>query len=216
MPPNVRILIVEKEGLLRDGLSAVLGQEAPLQVVGITSPHAVADLVSIPTVDAVILGPAALERVPEEVCAGIRRRWATAKIVLLAFTGGAKTVATAIQAGADAYLLVTDTQQELTTAIASVMEGGHYVSPAAGAGYPSGLGGEAIPGAHSHDDGLSEREREVVRQIARGLRTREIAIKLSLSQKTIEKHRSNVMRKLGLRSATAVAAYAIANGYLQR
>ena len=50
--------------------------------------------------------------------------------------------------------------------------------------------------------------------IAAGYRTREIAEQLSLSHKTIEKHRSNLMRKLGLRSATAVAAYAIANGYV--
>jgi two-component system response regulator NreC len=51
--------------------------------------------------------------------------------------------------------------------------------------------------------------------IALGFRTREIAQQLSLSHKTIEKHRSNLMRKLGLRSATAVAAYAIANDYLR-
>jgi DNA-binding NarL/FixJ family response regulator len=51
--------------------------------------------------------------------------------------------------------------------------------------------------------------------IAQGLRTREIAEKLSVTSKTVEKHRSNLMRKLGLRSATAVTAYAIAHGYLR-
>jgi DNA-binding NarL/FixJ family response regulator len=61
---------------------------------------------------------------------------------------------------------------------------------------------------------LSEREREVMRLIAEGYRTREMAKQLSLSHKTIEKHRSNVMRKLGLRSATAVTAYAITHGYV--
>jgi DNA-binding NarL/FixJ family response regulator len=55
-----------------------------------------------------------------------------------------------------------------------------------------------------------------MRKIALGLRTREIALQLSLSHKTIEKHRSSLMRKLGLRSAAAVAAYATANGYLER
>jgi len=64
-------------------------------------------------------------------------------------------------------------------------------------------------------DGLSEREREVMRRIAKGYRTREIAQDLSLSHKTIEKYRSNLMRKLGLKTATAVAAYAIAHGYLE-
>jgi DNA-binding NarL/FixJ family response regulator len=54
-----------------------------------------------------------------------------------------------------------------------------------------------------------------MKQIARGFRTREIAVNLSLSRKTIEKYRGNLMRKLGLRTATAVTAYAIANGYVE-
>ena len=64
-------------------------------------------------------------------------------------------------------------------------------------------------------DGLSDREREVMKLIAQGLRTREIATRLSVNYKTVEKHRGNLMRKLGLRSAAAVAAYAIANGYVR-
>ena len=62
---------------------------------------------------------------------------------------------------------------------------------------------------------LSQREREVIKLIAEGYRTREIATFLSLSHKTIEKHRSNLMRKLNLRSAAAVTAYAIANGFVR-
>jgi len=59
---------------------------------------------------------------------------------------------------------------------------------------------------------LTERESQVIRLIASGHRTREIAHILSLSPKTIEKHRANLMRKLRLRNASAVAAYAIARG----
>jgi len=63
-------------------------------------------------------------------------------------------------------------------------------------------------------DDLTERERQIMRMITAGQRTREMAQLLSLSPKTIEKHRANLMRKLGLRNASAVAAYAIANGYI--
>lgn len=66
----------------------------------------------------------------------------------------------------------------------------------------------------SGPDKLTEREKEVTRLIAAGYRTREIADQLSLSSKTVEKHRTSIMRKLGLRSAAAVAAYAIAHGHL--
>jgi len=59
---------------------------------------------------------------------------------------------------------------------------------------------------------LTDREREVIAMIAKGYRTREMAQLLCLSHKTVEKHRANLMRKLGLRSAAAAAAYAITHG----
>jgi DNA-binding NarL/FixJ family response regulator len=59
---------------------------------------------------------------------------------------------------------------------------------------------------------LTGREREVLAMIAKGFRTREMAQILCLSHKTVEKHRANLMRKLGLRSAAAAAAYAITHG----
>jgi len=69
------------------------------------------------------------------------------------------------------------------------------------------------PGGRRAASQLTQREREVIKLIGAGQRTREIALQLSLSHKTVEKHRTNLMRKLGLKTATAVAAYAIANGY---
>ena len=61
---------------------------------------------------------------------------------------------------------------------------------------------------------LTNREQEVVTLIAEGYRTREMAQLLSVSYKTVERHRTNLMRKLGVRSATGVVAYAITHGYI--
>ena len=61
---------------------------------------------------------------------------------------------------------------------------------------------------------LTEREQEVMRLIAEGYLTREMAQMLSVSQKTVERHRTNLMRKLGVRSATGVVAYAITHGHV--
>ena len=74
---------------------------------------------------------------------------------------------------------------------------------------------QCLPRGDSPYIALSAREREVIKLIAEGYRTREIATFLSLSHKTVEKHRSNLMRKLSLRSAAAVTAYAIANGFVR-
>ena len=121
----------------------------------------------------------------------------------------------ALVAGADGYVLKSDSTTELVTAIRSLLQGKSFLSPAISKriilGYVAARGrsGEAPA------DSLTSRERQVLKLVAAGYRNRDIADRLSLSQKTIEKHRSNLMRKLGLRSPAAVAAYAIAHGYLQ-
>jgi DNA-binding NarL/FixJ family response regulator len=94
--------------------------------------------------------------------------------------------------------------------------GKHYISksvldpPARGSERPA-------PHARRRTDSagmLTNREQEVVALIAEGYRTREMAQLLSVSHKTVERHRTNLMRKLGVRSATGVVAYAITHGYV--
>ena len=105
--------------------------------------------------------------------------------------------------------------------LSEVLNGKSFLSPAICDRVVNGYlgGGQAARPAGTTSsvgsDVLSQREREVIKLIAEGYRTREIATYLSLSHKTVEKHRSNLMRKLSLRSAAAVTAYAIANGFVR-
>jgi DNA-binding NarL/FixJ family response regulator len=103
----------------------------------------------------------------------------------------------------------------LLNAMHSVVDKKRYVSPSIFNRVVNGFVSQSVYPKRSEPDVLSDREREVMKLIAQGLRNREIAEKLSLSHKTVEKHRTNLMRKLGLRTAAAVAAYAISNGYLR-
>lgn len=120
----------------------------------------------------------------------------------------------ALQSGADGYVLQDNSSHELELALHSLMAGNFFLSPAMCRQvislYVSASGKRGVPGASS----LTARERDVVALIAAGYRTREIAARLSLSEKTIEKHRGNISRKLELRGPAAVTAYAIANGYV--
>jgi DNA-binding NarL/FixJ family response regulator len=118
----------------------------------------------------------------------------------------------ALRAGVDAYLLKSDTRVELGHALRAMREGNRYVSPSL-SGHSNDSYGARTPPVTM--EALSDRERLVMTRIAQGHRTREIATELSLSTKTIEKYRSNLMRKLGLKTAAAVAAFAIANGYVE-
>ena len=112
----------------------------------------------------------------------------------------------------------------MLTAVRAVINGKSFLSPAICDRVVNGYLGSSGGGASARPVGtqssvgsevLSQREREVIKLIAEGYRTREIATFLSLSHKTVEKHRSNLMRKLNLRSAAAVTAYAIANGFVR-
>jgi DNA-binding NarL/FixJ family response regulator len=111
-------------------------------------------------------------------------------------------------------MLKDDTHQQLLTAIRSVLNGNVYLSP--------GICNRVVmgylhPAAASHTcswDKLTAREREVMKLIAEGNTNKNIANYLSLSMKTVEKHRANLMDKLDMPNASALTAYAIENGLI--
>jgi DNA-binding NarL/FixJ family response regulator len=135
-------------------------------------------------------------------------------IVVLSFRREDHLIEAALRAGAEGYVLKTDPRDDLLDALVSVASGKRFISPSVrgrfGRGGARGLDAERARASTVVD--LTDRERQVIRLIAAGRRTREIAQALSLSHKTIEKHRATLMRKLKLRNASAVAAYAIAHG----
>jgi DNA-binding NarL/FixJ family response regulator len=210
---RLRVLLVDDASLLRDGLAALLGMEVGIEVIGTVAAGAQAiRLATAARPDVVIVDFAPMSGA--ETVAAIYHRWPAARVLVLTSSGEGRLLDAALRAGVNGYLLRSDTRTELMTALRRVSEGHRYVSRA----IRNRVGGSA-PAAGAPlaaADGpslLTEREREIMQCVASGLRTREIAERLSLSHKTVEKHRSNLMRKLGLRSAAAVAAYAIAKGY---
>jgi two-component system, LuxR family, secretion system response regulator SsrB len=213
MVEKTRILIIDAQSLMRDGLAALLNSEPDLQVIGAIGKGSAIGRVSLSAApDLVILDVDLPDYRGAETIKLISVRWPKAKIMVLTFQQSAQAMDTALRAGVDAYLLKSDTRSELNDALHHLALNKRFLTPS--------LSSRAAEGPQhtlvrpEPPDGLSSRERDVLRRIAQGRRTREIAHELSLSHKTIEKYRSNLMRKLGLKTATAVAAYAIANGYL--
>ena len=217
MDAKLRVLIIDADNLLRDGLAALLSLESDLIVAGAIGPGtALAEVPLSAPPDLVILETAISENDGTEAIAAVRSYWPQARVLVLTYQRDDRSLENALRAGVDAYLLKSDTRVELAAALRSIKEGTRYVSPTIFDRVVTGYVQKYDLARRHESDGLSTREREVLRRIAQGHRTREIARDLSLSHKTIEKYRSNLMRKLGLRSAAAVAAFAIANGYLER
>lgn len=210
MGQNIQVAVIEDAGLMRDGLCALLKAAGELQVVGAIDSNA-QEIRSarIDTPDVAVIESCVSSVKGAEVVSAVKERWPGVRILLLTLRSENPLLHPALHEGIEGYVLMTESGADLVAAIRAVSAGQRYAAPHA-SGEGNGAGSPAARGPTL----LSDREREVMRLIAEGYRTREMAQQLSLSHKTIEKHRSNLMRKLGLRSATAVAAYAITRGYV--
>ena len=213
-----RVIIADDHAIIRDGLSAILDNESDIEIVGTasdgdaavkavgkSSPDLVVIDLSMPRTD----GPQAIRK--------IKNRYPDVRVVVLTYHKEDAHIHAALKAGADGYVLKDDGRDELLASVRNVFAGKSYLSPAickrVMSGYVRSQPGESAGGIASWDQ-LSAREQQVLKLVAEGYKTREIAEYLSLSEKTVEKHRSTMMRKLDLHGVSAVTAYAIENGLL--
>lgn len=119
----------------------------------------------------------------------------------------------ALNAGADGYVLKDDSHEELLTTIKTVLNGKTYLSPSICGNVVNGyLNSATADKPVSSWELLTRREKEIIKLIAEGNRSKDIAEQLSISIKTVEKHRSNLMKKLNLHSVSSLTNYAMKNG----
>lgn len=205
-----RVLVIAEGGILRDGLCALLTASGEFELIGAEPTLAAAqrDAASL-RATVVLIELTRGTPAGSEAVASLKAMRPELRVLILTSRDEDHVIDAALRLGADGYVLKNDGCAELFAAVRNLAAGRQYVSTAAR---------ERIARRSSGGDGtlaqavdLSERERQVMRLIAAGHRTREIAQMLSLSHKTIEKHRTTLMRKLGLRNASAVAAYAISH-----
>ena len=213
-----RVLIVDEHTIMRDGLCALISADSDFEVVGNVPDSKEAMLAAAAfKPDIVLMGLTMPHAGGIDAIAHIKKQRPSTKVVALTFHMEDKYIRAALGAGADAYVLKNDSQAELFIALNSVLQGKIYLSPA--------ICDRIVPGYLASSDSSSEkpswelltrREREVIKLIAEGNRTKEIADYLSVSPKTVDKHRTNLMKKLDLHNVSAVTVFAIQNGLVTR
>jgi two-component system response regulator NreC len=213
---KTRVLVADEAGIMRDGLCALLQSDDTLEVVAATAARrdAVQTLTTAQP-DVIIVDFATDLKSGPETIADLKHRWPEVRVLVLTVRRDETFIETALRAGADGYVLKTDSRAELFNAVHRIASGKGYISPSALDRMVTAYAktSDRLPGRTRASGALTSREQEVITLIAKGYRTREMAQLMSLSHKTVEKHRTNLMRKLGLRSAAAVAAYAITHGF---
>ncbi|MEO5618452.1 MAG: response regulator transcription factor [Candidatus Eisenbacteria bacterium] len=208
---ETRVLLADDHTLVRAGVRRILEGHPGIRVVGEVADGAAA--------------LAALAREPADVLVldlsmpgmdgfeTLRRVRAVApgiKVLVLSMHADAEYVARAVREGADGYLLKDSAVQDLVRAIETVREGGVYHSPEVQRKMAEMVRG--VTPVPVLLDELTAREREVLRCIAEGLATKDIAAKFGISARTVETHRANLMRKLTVHSVAQLVRIAIREG----
>jgi DNA-binding NarL/FixJ family response regulator len=214
---NQTILIAEDHTLLREGLRALLSTSPELEIVGEASDGEEAASRARELAPDIVLMDLSMPNINgTEAIRAIKRRNPEIKIIALTVHRSEEYVRASLDAGADGYVLKDDTHHDLLTAIASVRKGRIYLSPGICDKVINGFLDRSATAPSSHSwTSLTERERGVLKLIAEGRKSREVAQYLSLSLKTVEKHRSNLMKKLDLHSVSALTTYAIENNLVK-
>jgi DNA-binding NarL/FixJ family response regulator len=123
-------------------------------------------------------------------------------------------IQSAVALGVDGYVLKNARKSEILSAIRAVVRGGSYFSPTVAREIVAQIR-DPRPATEQPFSVLSAREREVLHLIAEGLAAKEIATQLGISTKTVEAHRTSLMRKLGVRKATELVRYAVRHGLIE-
>ncbi len=205
---TIRVLIVDDHPMVAEGIQSILESYAEIDVVGTLSNgqdavDQVADLapdvilmdLNMPGLGGLSATEIILERLPET------------RILILSMHDSPEYISTALSHGAKGYVLKDVQTEEIKQAIDAVMQGEQYLC--------TGASGSLKPKKDSAREALTGREQTILLELAQGKSNKEVAIALEISVRTVETHRKNIKRKLGIASTAGLTRYALEHGVLQ-
>ncbi|WP_425080481.1 response regulator [Ruegeria arenilitoris] len=205
---SIRVLIVDDHPMVAEGIQSILesypdievvrtlgtGQEAVDQVADLSPDVILMDL-NMPGLGGLSATEMILERLPET------------RILILSMHDSPEYISTALNHGAKGYVLKDVPTDEIKQAIDAVMRGERYLC--------TGASGSLQPKQDSAREALTGREQTILLELAQGKSNKEVAQTLEISVRTVETHRKNIKRKLGISSTAGLTRYALEHGVLQ-
>lgn len=205
---TIRVLIVDDHPMVAEGIQSILesypdievvctlgtGQEAVDQVADLSPDVILMDL-NMPGLGGLSATEMILERLPET------------RILILSMHDSPEYISTALNHGAKGYVLKDVPTDEIKQAIDAVMRGEQYLC--------TGASGSLQPKQDSAREALTGREQTILLELAQGKSNKEVAQTLEISVRTVETHRKNIKRKLGISSTAGLTRYALEHGVLQ-
>jgi DNA-binding NarL/FixJ family response regulator len=213
---KIKIIVVDDHEMFREGLGILLSTVTEFELIGTapngrelkrllktTAPHVVLMDVKLPAEDGIELTEYVKEHYPE------------VQVLALSMNDDPSVILRMLSAGASGYVLKNASKNELKDAISTVLNGEEYYSPEAAFQVINKISRrqkDTVAGIELN--GFSLREVQIVRLICEGKTNTEISDLLSLSVRTIEKHRFNIMKKMNVRTSAEMAIYAMKNNLL--
>ncbi|MDO9353432.1 MAG: response regulator transcription factor [Solirubrobacteraceae bacterium] len=218
-PLKTRILLADDHELVRSGLRMVLDGEPDLAVVAEVGDGAAAmERALADDIDLAILDVAMPKMTGLQAAAELRRRRPDLRVLILSMHDSEQYFFEALKAGASGYVLKSGANRDLVDACRATMRGEPFLYPAAVTALIRDYLDRADRAADAGldvTDPLTARELQVVKLIAEGHTSEEIAAVLVIAKKTVDRHRANVLEKLGMRNRVELTRYAIRRGLVE-
>lgn len=211
------IILADDHSILRAGLRALLNSQPNFEVVAEVDNGKDALKSALSLEPDLLLTDISMPKTNGTECiSDLKKRLPSVKVLVLTMHSGESYIHTALKSGANGYILKSDGHDELLNAINNVLDGKTHLSPnICGSVVDSYLNNSDNANPTASWDILTHREREVLKLIAEAYRNKDIAEYLIISVKTVEKHRSNLMKKLNLHNISSLTNYAIKNGFVK-
>jgi len=222
---KIRVLLVDDHAILREGIRYLLSASGEVEVIGEAQDGVEAiEMVDSLLPDAVLMDIAMPRMNGIEATTELKKRHPDLPVLILSMYDSEEYVLPILKAGASGYVLKRAAAQELVSALKAVMAGQLILHSDVARTVIQNLNQSRVEGAHPGAgiridpsmqallEQLTEREREVLTLIARGLTNQQIGVKLFISIKTVQAHRANLMEKLDLHDAVELTKFAIRTG----
>jgi DNA-binding NarL/FixJ family response regulator len=208
----LRVLIADDHGIVRSGIRLLLERQPDIEVVAEAADGAEArELAVRERPDLAILDVKMPKLTGLQATREIRQQAPEVSVLILSMHDDERYLFEALKAGASGYVLKAQADTDLLAAIRAVERGEPFLTPEA----QRTLIKDVLERGSSGEEELTPREEEIVKLVAEANTTKQIAEVLHLSEKTVENHRANAMRKLGMRDRVELVRYAIRRGLIE-
>jgi DNA-binding NarL/FixJ family response regulator len=215
IPLVTRILIADDHPIVRSGLKKVIDAQADMEVVAEAEDGAEAVKKALDEdVHLAVLDVSMPKATGIQAAEELRKRKPDLKLLMLSMYDSEQFLFEALKAGASGYVLKSDADQDIIEAIRRTMRGQSFLYPSAVSTLVKDFVERGRPGSEQFDV-LTPRELQVLKLIAEAYTSKQIAQELFISVKTVERHRQNILDKLGMSDRVELTRYAIRRGLIQ-